>query len=75
MQANGLTAIWNATLCELEEVETALQVENYWRQADPEHKVYVLTEYAFVDEAALEGIEHDELLEDGWQLLTDTVAA
>lgn len=69
MVTNGLTAIWNATLGELEEVETALQVENYWRQADPEDTVYVLEDYAFVDEELLAGTEHDELIESGWTVL------
>lgn len=74
MQANGLTAIWNATTGELEEVASAAQVENYWRQADPAHTVYTLEEYAFVEADLMEGSAHEELLEAGWQVLQLGVA-
>ena len=78
MQATGLIAVWNATLGELEEVETQLQVENYWRQLDNTDTVYVLEDYAFVDADALADTDHEELLECGWtvlQLTDNTIGA
>lgn len=69
MQANGLIAIYNATRNELEEAECMLQVQNYWRQLDTGERVYLLEEYAFVDAEAMQGIEHDELIEAGWTVL------
>lgn len=69
MQTNGLIAIYNATRNELEEVECELQVQNYWRQLEADERVYLLEEYAFVDEEAMQGIEHDELIEAGWTVL------
>ena len=69
MQANGLIAIWNATTKELEEVESELQVENYWRQLEGTEAVYTLREYAFVDEELMQDETHESLLEAGWEVL------
>lgn len=69
MKANGLIAIWNATTQELEEVESELQVQNYWQQLEGTKQVYVLTDYAWVDAEELADYAHEDLLEAGWEVL------
>jgi hypothetical protein len=67
--AHGQIAIWNATTKELEEVESELQVENYWRQLEGTAAVYTLTDYAWVDADELADYAHEDLLEAGWEQL------
>ena len=67
--AHGQIAIWNATAGELEEVESELQVENYWRQLEGDEAVYTLTDYAWVDADELADYAHEDLLEAGWEVL------
>jgi len=62
-------AIYNATDKELLEVESNLQVENYWRQLEGTEQAYVLEDYAFVDEAAIENWQHNTFVEEGWEVL------
>ena len=69
MNSNGLIAIYNATDKELLEVESNLQVENYWRQLEGTEEVYVLEDYVFVDEAVIENWRHDTFVEQGWEVL------
>lgn len=69
MQANELIAVYNATRKQLDEVESNLQVENYWRQLDGDERVYTLEDYAFVDADELADYEHDDFVEAGWQKL------
>lgn len=67
--AHGQIAIWNATAGELEEVESELQVENYWRQLEGGEAVYTLRDYAWVDAQELADYAHEDLLEAGWTVL------
>ena len=64
-----MIAIYNLTANQLCEVETSTQVENYWRTLEKNEKVYTLTDYKFVDVQLMEGIDHDELIECGWEVL------
>ena len=61
-------AIYDATRKQLDEVESNLQVENYWRQLGDE-RVYTLTDYAFVDADELADYEHNDFIEAGWEVL------
>lgn len=67
--AHGMIAIWNATRKELHEVDSNLQVENYWRAVDMDEAVYVLDDYAWVDAEELADYAHEDLLEAGWEVL------
>lgn len=69
MQANGKIAIYNATSKRLMEVDSNLQVQNYWRTLRRTERVYVLEDYAFVDAAELADYGHDELIDAGWEVL------
>lgn len=67
--AHGMIAIWNATTQQLEEVESELQVQNYWRQLEDDEAVYTLTDYEWVDAEELADYAHEDLLEAGWEVL------
>lgn len=69
MQASSKIAIYNATRKQLEEVDSNLQVQNYWRRLSKTERVYTLEDYAFVDAEELEDYEHSDLLEAGWEVL------
>lgn len=69
MQANGKIAIYNATRKQLHEVDSNLQVQNYWRTLRKTERVYLLEDYAFVDKAMLKEYEHEQFVEDGWEVL------
>lgn len=69
MQASSNIAIYNATRKQLHEVSSNLQVQNYWRTLRKTERVYVLDDYAFVDAAVLKEYEHEQFIEDGWEVL------
>lgn len=62
-------AIYNATRKQLEEVNSNLQVENYWRRLNRHEKVYTLEQYAFVDADELADYEHEDFVDSGWEVL------
>ena len=70
MQSNNYIAIYNAADNELLVVTEQAQVQNYWRQLEDDTTgVYTLTDFAFVDSAMLADYEHEDFVEDGWEVL------
>ena len=69
MQASNTIAIYNASKKALKVVTSNVQVQNYWRTLNKNERVYVLDNYAFVDAKVLADYEHNDFIEDGWEVL------
>lgn len=69
MQTNGLIAIYNATSKQLYEVASKRQIDEYVGMLDDRDDIYVLENYAFIDEEVLEYMEHEDIIDAGWDKL------